>query len=196
VAVVPSKLSIIKDAAIILGEPAVVSLDEDSKVAAMAGASYDTVYGLALNMHPWTFGMDKISLSLLAGTPINQYLYAYQIPTEPEVLDILQTIPHIRDYKIYGQQLHCNIGTGVALDVKVRPSEAFLKPYFVALLAAMLAKNICIGVTGKKSLKDSIGEDIIGVPGQAGLLGIAQSLDSQQRPQVPIVHSPFTETRR
>lgn len=190
-----SKLSIISGAAVRLGEPPIISLDEDTKTAQAGSALYDTILDSTLSMHRWRFATGKIALSLLAQAPLNDYSYAYQLPTNPAVVTIIRVVPHM-DYERFEDKIYCNAGGGISIDYIYRPAASMFPPYFVELMEVRMASAMALPVTGSRTLKQLMDGDLVGNNMEPGLLAKAMAADARERPGQPIVHSPFIGVRR
>jgi len=190
-----SELSIISGAAVRLGEAPIISLDEDTK-AVQAGVNlYDTILEATLSWHRWRFATGKIDLNLLAAEPLNEWNYAYQLPTNPKVVTIIKTHPRL-NYERYEDKIYCNTNAGIAIDYVYRPDESMFPSYFVDMMEVRMASAMAIAVTGSRTLKQLMDDDLRGVGGQVGLIAIAMAADARERPNKGIVDSPYVDVRR
>lgn len=190
-----SKTSIISGASIRLGNDPVISLDEGSKAAQVGANLYAPVLESLLTAHRWRFATGKMNLSLLADSPLNEWAYAYQLPTNPKVMHIIRVYP-ATDYERFENKLYCDTGAGIAIDYVYRPSEEYFPPSFVDLLEYKMAMEMAIPITGSASLREQFKADIVGNGLMPGVLGYAMAADSRERPADSIIDSPFIDVRR
>lgn len=188
-----SKVSIISEAVVKLGGKPVSSLDEDRKPVTVLVNLFDSTYEAALTMHRWRFAMAKRDLARLSATPLNEWQYAFQLPTDPPYLLAIRTYPSI-DYEIFEDKLYAN-STTCALDYVFRPAISALPAYFAKTLSLMLAVEGAIPVTGKQTYRDAFVQELHGAPGAPGLLPRSMAADASARPPDAIEDSPFIQAR-
>jgi len=190
-----SKLSIISGAAVRLGEPPVIALEEDTKTAQAGANLYDTVLESTLSWHRWRFATGKAELNLLSNTPLNEWSYAYQLPTNPKVVTVINVHPRM-DYERYEDKIYCNSNQGISIDYVYSPDPSKFPSYFVELMEVRMAAAMAIPVTGSRTLKQLMDADLAGSSMIPGLIATAMAADARERPATPIVHSPFVDVRR
>jgi len=81
-----------------IGAQPISSFSDGSTEALVASNIYTDICEASLTRHRWRFATTQGSLSLLSTTPTGRYDYAYQIPTSPEVLQIISVT--VNDYVI------------------------------------------------------------------------------------------------
>jgi len=81
-----------------IGAQPITSFTDGSTEALVANNVYEDITQASLTRHKWRFATNQKTLSLLTNTPVGRYDYAYQVPTNPEVLQI-NTIT-VNDYVI------------------------------------------------------------------------------------------------
>lgn len=185
----------ISGAAIRLGASPVISLDEGSKAAEVGANLYDTEIEALLAANRWRFATGKIALSLLADEPLNDWRYAWQLPTNPKIMTLVQVYPS-QDYERYEDKLYTNNGNACEIDYVYRPDEDKWPAHFVALVEAKLAMEMAIGVTGSRTLHETMKANFSGPGSHSGVLQHAMAVDSRERPPTEIVDSPFVSVRR
>lgn len=190
-----SKLSIISGAAVRLGGVPVISLTEDTKAAQSGDSLYDTILEGTLANHRWGFAKGKISLSLLADAPLNEWSYAYQLPTNPKLLSLVRVYPRM-NYARYEDKIYCNSNQGIDIDYIYAPDASKFPPYFVELMEVRMAAAMAIPVTGSRTLRSEMLGEISGNNLEPGLWAKATGRDAQEYPQVPIEDSPYVQVRR
>lgn len=180
-----SKVNIIKDALLLLGEYEIQSLTDDSYAVQVANRRFEPLYEDLLTMGRWRFATTKATLSQLVSAPLNEWSYAYQIPGD--LCLIVKTYPQC-DYEVYGDTLYTN-ASALDLDYVYKPEVGDLPPYFSLLLtyrcAFEWARPVTEGNTRKNELRDMY----------LMKLNEARYADSQGRPNAPFSDSPFTVGR-
>ena len=169
----------------LLGSKSITSFDDPGAGAAVAKALYEPTLEAMLTDTYWRFTMKKQVLNLLSQTPVNDFQFAHQIPTDS--LKIYKVDPHCF-YKIYQDKIFSNQNTLTA-DYAHRPDTTLLPSYFVLAFTYKLASDFALAVTDNEN-KASIFEGKF----QAAIAK-AYAADAQQNPQTPIVDQPFTDVR-
>ena len=191
----PSKVGLISGAAVRIGEPSINSLDENNKAAKTGANLYDTILESTLTSHHWRFATGKRNLSRLTDVPLNEWQYVYQLPTDPQYLKAIKLYPET-DYEIYEDKLYANAST-ISMDFIYKPDESMFPPWFAEVMEIRLAIAMAMPVTGKKSIKDAMQDELVGVPerGTIGVLAQAKAADAGARPNDVISDSPFIDVR-
>ena len=177
-----TSIDIASKALLLIGEAPISSFTEDSTAALIASNLYETAYESLLTLHPWRFASNKATLSRLTATPVNQWKYGYQLPTD---FLVAQHVDANNDnYQIYGDKLYSD-NTSIILDYTYKPDESFLPAYFTELLELRLASVFAIPITESATKGDYY----------AGLaekqMSRAKTVDSQATPSI----TPNTESR-
>lgn len=108
------------------GNSQITSLDDGSVEAEIASANYEEVVWEELCDHPWSFARKEAELNLLAETPINEWSYVFEEPSDMlELITVRQnkiSIPYERNgEKIYTNATNTN--TPVYAEYIVRIDE-------------------------------------------------------------------------
>lgn len=180
-----TKIGLLSKALISLGEKPLISLTDNRYGATVGSALFETIYENELQSHPWRFAMKKAALSRLVVTPLNQYQYAYQIPTD--CLMPSHVYP-AADYEIFGDRIYTNNPT-VELDYRFKPEITAVPAYFAMLMVYALGRDMANPVT---SSLDTVTKYEQKYNRQRGL---ALYADAQGRPNVQVQDSPFTDVR-
>lgn len=139
-----TKIDICARALVMIGAQPISSFDDGSTEALVASNIYEDVVQNALCKHRWNFATTQKQLSLLNDVPAGKYAYAYQIPTDPEALQIISIsvndniIPYDR-YKNYIYVNDYGSGNTLIMDYIYRVEEAYFPPYFRSALELELA---------------------------------------------------------
>lgn len=184
-------------------EPISSFQDEDNVNASQICAQiWDDYARYLLSVYPWRFTMKKQQLGQLADVPINEWLYAFQMPTDLLSLRAIfsdssaQRATYL-GYEIFGDQVYSDSPTLYAdYQAYVEPN---LWPYWFVQFAVMaLAAKLAPILTDKVEIANSKSLLAWGPPQdnlQGGMFGQAKSIDSKQMPVEPITHFELIEAR-
>jgi hypothetical protein len=182
----PSKVGIISKALVLCGEPPLGALSDDRYGATAGGALFELLYEGELQSHPWRFSMKKAALSRLAVTPLNQYQYAHQIPSD---CLLARHVYPVTDYDIYGDRIYSN-NLSIDLDYQFKPEVARIPAYFSLLMTYALYRDMAKPVT------ESDGAVRKAEVAYSRQRDIAMYADAQARPAVTVQYNPFIAARQ
>lgn len=137
-----SKVSIISNALVLLGDEPISSLTETG-AGARASNIYDSAYYSILSSHRWNFAIKKKELSKLTQAPLNEYNYQFQLPTD--FIVIITTYP-VSTYKIVGDKIYSD-SDKIEIDYIYKIAEEKLPPYFIKCFEYYLATQLAIPIT-------------------------------------------------
>ena len=66
----------------LLGESEISSFSDGSEIAGVCDKLYPGTKNTMLAMYPWSFATKKVQLAQLSSTPINEWQYEYQLPSD------------------------------------------------------------------------------------------------------------------
>ena len=127
-----------------IGAQPISSFSDGSTEALVASNIYDDVVEASLTRHRWRFATTQAELSLLTNTPTGRYDYAYQMPTDPAVLQIntITVNDNIIPYERYQNYIYVN-GYGsnnkLIMDYIYRVGEEYFPAHFNLALEYQLA---------------------------------------------------------
>ena len=189
-------ISMLSAALILNGEKPLNSLTDPRYGAQVGAALFDMVYENELQSNRWRFACKKGALSQLTNTPLNEWQYAWQIPTDClDVIGIWGVGPD-KLYEIYGNVIYTNITANpgvnpatLTLEYKFKPDPGTVPSYFSLLVTLALAKHMAKPITESDSNRTKAE--------QAYLLQRSQAMfiDATQRPNRPLQHRPFIQVR-
>jgi hypothetical protein len=152
-----SSIALCSRALLKLGAGSIASFDEGTAEAEVAANLYPSTRDALLSAYPWNFATGQVSLPQLAGAPVADYAYAYQLPA-----DFLRALsagvgPRSRgiEYRIAERRLHTDAAE-VVLSYLFQPAEADFPPFFDQALIVRLAAEFCIPLTESTSRADSL----------------------------------------
>lgn len=180
------KIRLISDALVLLGEKPTDSLSVDRYGVTVGASLFERIYENELQSNRWRFAMKKRALSRLVDEPLNEWQYAYQLPSD--CLLPIGTYPSSQ-YEIYGDRIYSN-NDEVELDYMFKPEITALPAYFTLLLTFSLAKNMIKAIT-----ESDAGVQIM-TSKYNSQRNTALFADAQGRPNKPIRHNPFVQSRR
>jgi hypothetical protein len=180
-----AQIGIVNNALVELGATVLTALPSNKLESDTALAVYDDVYEDLLAKAPWRFAMRKLALSREVAVPPNEWTYQFTFP--PQCLRILRVYP-MTPYEVFQDRIYADV-QDLSADYVEKVSESLLPPPYVRLLSLELAVRMCMAITNDPQLKISLQND--------ARLQFAATLaaDAQQRPNVPIQSSPFTDVR-
>lgn len=180
-----SKEDIVSQALLYIGEAPISSFSEGT-AGLVASNLYDITRDDLLTAYRWRFAVGKKSLSRLTSTPLNEWQYAFQLPTD--LLLLIRTYPNSK-YEVYEDKIYSNSAT-LEIDYVFRPESGAFPAFFVKALSYKLAAEFAIAITNNQSLADRMEMRA------ADSLKKARFNDSQGRANTAIIHRPFVEVRR
>ena len=127
-----------------IGANAITSFSDDSTEATVCNVVYEDILKASLTRHRWRFATEQKQLSLLTATPTGRYTYAYQLPTSPELLQLITLTVNdfVIPYERYGDKVFLdNYGSSnsVICDYIFRQDESEFPPHFILALEYSLA---------------------------------------------------------
>jgi len=139
-----TKVDICSTALVMIGANTITSFSDDSTEANVCNTVYEDILKSALTRHRWRFATEQKQLSLLTAEPTGRYAYAYQLPTQPELLQLITLTVNdiVIPYERYGDKVFLdNYGSTstVICDYIYRADEGEFPPHFILALEYTLA---------------------------------------------------------
>lgn len=182
-----SKVGIVSNACVLLGEQPCSSLTEDRYSVTVGANLFDNLYENELQTAArWRFAMEKKALSRVNTTPLNEYQYVYQIPTS--TLLLIGVYPRT-NYEVYGKHIYSN-NTSCEIEHLFKPELSQIPAYFALLLTYELRVQMINPVTEGGVARQEVARKEANVQRAK-----SQYADAQARPNRPIADSPFTDVR-
>ena len=180
-------LKVCSDALLMLGAKSISSFNEGTDSSNLCDRIYPDVKKSTLQSYPWSFTFKKVQLAQTLNTPVNQYRYEYQLPS-----DRLGTIRRaynsdqigartFTDWIIQGDKLLTNEET-VVIDYQYLPTESEMPSYFIQLLKYMMTWHLSDPITDQISKTQYWQGIATGGPSEnnrGGYLRTAMSIDGQ-----------------
>jgi hypothetical protein len=183
---VQTKIGLLSKALVLCGEAPLNSLSDDRYGATVGSALYEILYENELQSNRWRFSMAKGALSRLVDTPLNEWMYAYQLPSAM-LLPIGIYPPNLR-YEIYSDRIYTD-ATSVDLEYLFKPEITVCPAYFTLLLVYALYRDMVGPITASEA-KVKIAKEMYRQQRDRALFS-----DAQGRPARPVMANPFTDVR-
>lgn len=154
-----SAVEICNRALVRLGEDTITALDNDSDRARVCNAIYNEVKETTLSEYPWNCTIYRATLAPLAEAPVWNFAYAYQLPTDPYCLRVLEANLDITYYpwRVEGRTLVTDAGGSVdIMYIALVQDENQIPPILRELISIRLAAEICYPITGDYKLSASL----------------------------------------
>lgn len=184
-------LSICSDALIMLGAAPISSFTEGTDAAQACDRLYPDLRDTILSSYPWSWSYQKLQLARLSTAPLNEWLYAYQLPGD--MLSGVRALfassgtneqPLRYGWEIYGDQIYTNLTT-VYIDYQATIDESKMPNYFIHLLRTAMAAELAMVITDQVSKSDYYRSLAYGMPsdnGRGGLFRQSMNIDSRGQP--------------
>jgi hypothetical protein len=180
-------LKVCSDALLLLGAAPISSFNQGTTSANVCDRIYPDLKKSTLQSFPWSFSFKKAQLARTINTPVNQYKYEYQLPS-----DRLGTIRRaynstaigagtFTEWNIQGDKLLTNQET-VVIDYQYLPTEAEMPSYFIQLLKYMMSWHLADPITDQVSKAQQWQVVAVGTPrenGRGGYFRTAMVIDGQ-----------------
>tara|TARA_R110002012_G_scaffold57915_1_gene149596 strand:+ start:19421 stop:20035 length:615 start_codon:yes stop_codon:yes gene_type:complete len=190
-----TKVDIAARALVMIGASPISSFTDDSTEGLVTNNIYEEIVEATLTRHRWRFATGQKQLSLLTTTPVGRWEYAYQMPTDPLVLQIITVTSSdvVIPYNRYEDKIYVD-GYGststVVMDYIFRQDESKFPPYFRLALEYKLA-SIYAGAVARDAGMIKQFDELA----ERQLL-IARNTDSQETTSKQLATNRFTEERR
>jgi hypothetical protein len=182
-----SKIQLISNALILIGDLPVTSLSGNSRAETVANNLYDNIVQNELTKFRWGFARKQAQLSLTVDEPIGtEWQSIYQLPTD--MLVLIKLSPSIR-YQILGDKVYCNYSGTLYCDYIANVSESEWPVYFSKMIEYALAMDFAPSIRDSASSMQLLANQYLNAS------RMARFTDSQQHPQTPIQDQPFINVR-
>lgn len=180
-----SDIDIASNALVRIGAEPISSFTEGGASGQAAANLYEPTIRALLTEHRWRFAAGKRQLARLVSAPLNEYSYAYQLPSD--MLLMYRVYPS-GNYEIFEDKLYTN-ATSVEIDYLFRPSEAQFPAYFQLACEYKLASEFALIVTSNRTLAETYEFKA------NEQMKKARFADSQGRPQANIYTFDYMDVR-
>lgn len=146
-----SDIEIASNALVRIGVPPISSFNEGGAAGVVAGNLYEPTIRALLTDHRWRFASAKRQLAQLTAAPLNEWQYAYQLPSD---MIMLYRVYPGTEYEIYEDKLYSQENT-IEIDYLFRAPEPLFSPYFQLACEYKLASEFALTVTSNRSLAET-----------------------------------------
>lgn len=147
-----SKVEICNQALLKLGQPAIMSLDDDSPRARQCFQEFESALGVTLRAYPWPFAIVRKELARRVERPPFGFTYYYELPTD--VARIVDTYTEGQAYSIEGRYVATNADYVAMRYVSKSTPVEQLDEQTAEVVALNLASRLAIIITENAQLKD------------------------------------------
>ena len=182
-----SKIQLISNALILIGDLPIVSLSGNSRAETVAANLYDNIVQNELSKFRWGFARKQAQLSLDAAAPIgNEWESKYTLPAT--MLTLIKLDPRI-NYQIIENKVYCNYSGSLFCDYTDNVTETEWPVYFSKMIEYALAMDFAPSIRDSASAMQLLAQQYLNAS------RMARYTDSQQHPQTPIQSQPFINVR-
>lgn len=182
-----SKIQLISNALILIGDLPVTSLSGNTRAETVANNLYDNIVQNEISKFRWGFARRQAQLSLTTEVPIGtEWSSIYQLPAD--MLNLIKLDPSI-PYQILGDKAYCNYSGALYCDYIANVSEAAWPAYFAKMIEYALAMDFAPSIRDSASSMQLLANQYLNAS------RMARFTDSQQHPQTPIQDRPFINVR-
>ena len=188
-----TSVDICNQALTLLGAGTIASLTEGTARAGACARVYPNLTKAIQAQHPWRFTMQKQQLARLSASPVNEWTYAYQLPSGmlagPYAVfnsTAAGVKPITRGFEIFGAELLTEEQT-IVIDFREAKAETAWPPWFEWLCTLALAAAIAPEVTERAELVQEYNARAWGPPGdnfQGGYFLVATQINAQTNPAI------------
>ena len=182
-----SKIQLISNALILIGDLPVTSLSGNTRAETVANNLYDNIVQNEISKFRWGFARRQAQLSLTTEVPIGtEWSSIYQLPAD--MINLIKLDPSI-PYQILGDKAYCNYSGALYCDYIANVSEAAWPAYFAKMIEYALAMDFAPSIRDSASSMQLLANQYLNAS------RMARFTDSQQHPQTPIQDRPFINVR-
>ncbi len=184
-----SKFDICSKALAELGEDAISSFTANTPPSNACGLIYPDYIKYLLSIFEWNFTLKKVQLARLSEAPLNEWKYAYQMPSDMLVFRAFfvgsetNILPQT-NYEIFQDEVYTNEET-VYIDYQFQVDESNFPPYFTEFVVKALSAKLALPITDDKNILQIKKVEAFGNPSDnlnGGEFAVAKKIDSLQNP--------------
>ena len=174
-AVNDTDVTICSHALTLLGENTISSFADGTVQANVCSELYPDIRDMCITMYPWSFSLAKSDLARSSTTPINEWTYAYPMPSD-SITKIPRAVfnssgvganPITIGWEVYQGEILTD-QANITVDYQKRPLEAEMPSYFVQLVKYAVAMHIAEPVTDQMSKAQHWERVAFGNPSEGG----------------------------
>jgi hypothetical protein len=178
-------IEVASNALVRIGVAPISSFTEGGASGQASSNLYEITVKAVLSEYNWVCTKAKRQLARLTEVPLNDYEYAFQLPSG---MLKLNRVFDTHSYKIFEDKIYAN-STELFIDYQFRASESGWPAYLQLLMEYKLASEFALIVTSNEE------QNAIYEGKYERYLKKAKFLDAQQTPPDQIQHSPYRDVR-
>lgn len=154
-----SKVQICNIALSRLGADRITSITDNTVPAKLCNTFYDNVVEEVLLEGEWSQSINRATLAKTANTPVYEYSYEYQLPTDPvpiRILEINETEPGSEDYSIEKDKLLIDLNTVSIRYIGVPTDPQSYGPALTNAVISRLTAELAYPLTGQSTISDRL----------------------------------------
>ena len=160
-----SKVEICNQALLKLGQPAIMSINDDSPRARQCFQEFESALGATLRSYPWPFAIVRKELVRKQDKPVFGFSYYYELPED--VARLIEIFSGGQKYKIEGRSIATNAEYVAIRYVSKNVPVEQLDEQTVDVVALNLAARLAIVITENPQLKDMLYAEMMQALAQA-----------------------------
>jgi hypothetical protein len=188
-----SKFDICSRSLVELGEDVISSFTADTDPSKICGLIYPEYIRYLQSSYPWNFTIKKVQLARLSETPLNEWKYKYQMPSDMLIFRAFfnsssEGVSPMQSYERFEDEVWTN-EEAVYIDYQFEVSSDNFPSYFTEFAIMALASKLAMPITDDKTIEETKTIKAFGSPSDnknGGEFGVAKKLDSQQNPSPAI----------
>ena len=137
-----------------LGADRVMDPLEDTESARKCSAVYESIRDELLEAHPWKFATDRIQLALTANTPLYEFTYEFQMPSDS--LRVLRIEAPSESWRREGSKILANESPLYIVYIKQITDTTAFSSAFVATLASRMAFELSFSITNSSTFMERL----------------------------------------
>lgn len=171
----------------LLGEEPIISLTEDAARARTVNLWYEHVRDAVLQDHLWNSASGRVQLSLDAAVPAFGFNNQFALPSD--FLRLVMLNNGEQPFRIEGKKLLTNATTARLRYIKKVTDPNQFEPMLISAIAARLAAEIAVSITGDNSLEDQMWQRY------KEKIQAARGVDAQQGPVEVMIADDWVDAR-
>ena len=183
-----TKIEIMSNASVVLGQEPFTTIDDKNKFAVSAQKMYDMIVDSELSKTHWKFCKQQKQLSLVAGfnPDFAEFSSAYDLPAD--FLSMVRIYPMVH-YQIFERRILTSTKSTLKIEYNANVPVSYWWAPFKEYIVYALANAMAPGVTENQNLVKLIQEE------RQRTLSTAMFVDAQNAPNRSIQHNPWIEVR-
>ena len=182
-----SKIDLISNALILIGDLPITSLTGNARAQVVANNLYDNIVKAELTKYRWGFARKKAQLNKDATAIIGtEWNAKYTLPSD--LLTLVKINPN-QPYQIIEDKVYVNHSGDLFCDYIADVPENEFPVHFAKMIEYALAKDFAMSVRDNATTKQIMAEEYLNAS------RMARYTDSQQHPITPMQSRPFLDVR-